>query len=351
MIAGMTEDQLWNAWERQDAACDGQFYVAVRTTGVYCRPSCPARPLRKNVLFFASCEEAESAGYRACKRCHPREAALPDASAELVQRVVQLIERDGNARLDDLGAQLNISPFHLQRTFKRVLGVSPLKYAQLLKSRQIKAELKSSATVTDATYNAGFNSSSRVYEQSDLALGMTPGSYQRGGRGMHIAYTLIDSVLGRMLIAGTPRGICAIYFGDEDVQLESALLKEYPAAAIECHENTVLTQWAQAVVQYLAQQQPYSAIAKLPIDVQGTAFQAMVWQALRQIPPGVTWSYSDVAKAIGQPTAMRAVANACGANRVSIVIPCHRVVREDGKTGGYRWGATRKAMLLATERG
>ena len=167
---------------------------------------------------------------------------------------------------------------------------------------------------------------------------------------MQIAYSLLECALGRMLIAGTPRGICAIYFGDDDAEMEQALLKEYPAAAIERHENTGLSDWAQAVVQYLDQRQPYSTIAQLPIDVQGTAFQAMVWQALRQIPPGVTWSYSDVAKAIGQPTAVRAIANACGANRVSVVIPCHRVVREDGQTGGYRWGSSRKTKLLATER-
>ena len=349
-IAGMTEAQLWQAWEGKDSMLDGKFYVAVRTTRIYCRPSCPARPLRKNVSFFASCDEAEAAGYRACKRCHPRDAAMPDTSSELAQRAVQLIESSGSARLDELGRQLNVSPFHLQRVFKKVLGVSPLKYAQSHQQTQIKAELKRGETVTHATFNAGFNSSSQVYEQSDLALGMTPGNYQRGGRGMQIAYTLLGCALGRMLIAGTPRGICAVYFGDDDAQMEQALLKEYPAAGIERHENTVLSEWAQAVVQYLDRRQPYGTLAKLPIDVQGTAFQAMVWQALRQIPPGTTWSYSDVAKAIGQPTAMRAIANACGANRVSVVIPCHRVVREDGKTGGYRWGPMRKAKLLATER-
>ncbi len=348
-IAGMTEDQLWQAWEHKDAALDGKFYVGVRTTRVYCRPSCPARPLRKNVLFFATCEEAEAAGYRACKRCHPRDATMPDTSGELVQRAVQLIESSGNARLDELGQQLNVSPYHLQRTFKKVLGISPLKYAQSRQQAQMKAGLKRGETVTHATYNAGFNSSSQVYQRSDLALGMTPGNYQRGGRGMQIAYTLLDCALGHMLIAGTPRGICAIYFGDNDAEMEQALLKEYPAAAIERHENTVLSEWAQAVLNFLDRRQPYAPLANLPIDVQGTAFQAMVWQALRQIPPGITWSYSDVAKAIGQPTAMRAIANACGANRVSVVIPCHRVVREDGQTGGYRWGSARKAKLLAAE--
>lgn len=349
-IANLTEDQLWQAWERKDATYDGQFYVAVRTTRIYCRPSCSARPLRKNVLFFAGCDEAEAAGYRPCKRCHPREAALPDTSADLVKRAVELIEAQGSARLDDLGNQLNVSPFHLQRTFKKIMGVSPLKYAHSLRQTQMKAELKTGANVTTAIYNAGFSSSSRVYEDGSVALGMPPSQYQRGGRGMHIAYTLLDCALGRMLMAGTPRGICAIYFGESDAEMEQALMKEYPRAEIERHENTLLSDWAQAVLQYLNQGQPYSTLTKLPIDVQGTAFQAMVWQALRQIPPGATWSYSDVAKAIGQPTAMRAVANACGANRVSVVIPCHRVVREDGAVGGYRWGSGRKTKLLAAER-
>ena len=339
---------MWQAWEAKDANYDGQFFVAVKTTHIYCRISCPARPLRKNMVFFATCDEAEAAGYRACKRCHPRETLLPDNAAELTQRAIEIIAASGKARLNEMGAQLNISPFHLQRTFKKVMGVSPLQYAKAQRANQIKHELKNGQRVTDAIYNAGFESSSRMYENK--TLGMTPTTYQKGGRGMTIGYAVLPCLLGHMLMAGTPNGICAIYFGDDDTKLEHALMQEYPNAGIEKHISSELRDWADAVMAFMERKRDHASLGKLPLDVQGTAFQARVWQALRNIPEGQTRSYSDIAKAIGQPTAMRAVANACGSNKVSIVIPCHRVVREDGSVGGYHWGSERKALLLEREK-
>jgi AraC family transcriptional regulator of adaptative response/methylated-DNA-[protein]-cysteine methyltransferase len=351
-INGLSADQMWRIWESQDAAYDGQFFVAVKTTKVYCRISCPGRPLRKNVVFYASCDAAEAAGFRACKRCHPREALLPDNAAALAQRAAALIGDSGRARLHELSAQLNVSPFHLQRTFKKVMGVSPLQYAKAHRASAIKKELQNGHRVTDAIYNAGFASSSRAYE--DGVLGMTPTRYKQGGAGMHIGFTVLSSPLGRMLVAATAKGICAIHFGDEgqeaDTQLQSALMREFPNAAIQAHMASGAQSWADAVLAVLQKQRPHESLRKLPLDIQGTAFQARVWQALRDIPCGQTRSYTEVAQAIGKPAAMRAVANACGANPVAVVIPCHRVVREDGSVGGYHWGAARKAQLLAAEK-
>lgn len=347
-LTPLSEAEMWQAFTTKDANYDGQFFVAVRTTGVYCRPSCPAKPLRKNVLFFADCDAAENAGYRACKRCHPRELLLP--AEALAQNAVRWIESNGHARLSALSQAMNVSPFHLQRTFKRVMGLSPLEYAQSLRLQRLKSALKpQQLSSIAAIYEAGFNTPSRVYEQLD-AIGMTPGVYQKGGRGMVITYSFTECALGRMLIAGTQRGLCAVYFGDDDAQLERDLREEYPAAQLERHPSSALTDWTQTVAQYVAGGQSHNSLQKLPLDVQGTAFQARVWQALRQIPQGQTRSYSQVAQAIGQPSATRAVANACAANRVGVVIPCHRVVRENGDAGGYRWGVGRKAALLAQER-
>ena len=347
-LVALSEDQMWRAFADKDAAYDNQFFVAVKTTGIYCRPSCPARPLRKNVVFFITWHEAEAAGFRACKRCHPKETF--DNATTLAHRAAELIQADGTARLDQLSAVLHISPFHLQRTFKKVMGVSPLQYAKAQRIQRVKHELKAGTRVTDAVFNAGFNSGSRIYEQAD-GIGMTPSAYQKGGQGMNIDYTITHSDLGRMLIAGTPRGLCALYLGDDDAALERELITEYPAASINKHTNTTLHQWADQVTRYLNQQEPHAALAQLPLDVQGTAFQAQVWQALRNIPEGETRSYSEIAQTLGQPTAARAVANACGANHVAVVIPCHRAVRQ-GKgnhVGGYRWGTARKAKLLAQE--
>ena len=347
-IEPINDADCWQAVLDRDASFDGRFVLAVRSTHIYCRPSCPARrPLRKNVTFFALPEAAERAGYRPCKRCRPRDIAVRDPQAEVVQQVCRYIAAhlDESLTLDELGAQVNVSPFHLQRTFKQVMGISPREYAEACRLDQLKTHLRNGDSVTGALYEAGFNSSSRLYDRAPASLGMTPAAYRKGGAGMRIGYTIVDSPLGRLLVAATERGVCAVSLGDDTV-LESTLLGEYPAAQIQ-RDDTHLHQWVSAILDYLNGWQPH---LDLPVDVQATAFQRRVWQELQNIPYGETRSYSEVARAIGSPKAVRAVANACANNPAALVIPCHRVVREDGSLGGYRWGIQRKAALLQQER-
>lgn len=347
IINCMNSDEMWTAFDNKDAAYDGRFFAAVRTTRVYCRPSCAARPLRKNVEFFDSADAAEAQGYRPCKRCQPRSVLLP--AAQLAARAAAFIESNGHARLDALSRELGFSPFHVQRVFKRVMGVSPMQYAKTHRSAQLTRQLSGGASVTAAIQDAGYNSNSVAYGESH-GLGMTPGGYRAGGAGAAIQYMLTDSALGRMLVAATERGICALYFGEADAPLVSQLCAEYPKARLTAGPTETLRGYAESVGLFLARKHDHAALRQLPLDVQGTVFQAQVWQALREIPQGQTRSYAEVAQAIGRPAATRAVANACGANRVAVVIPCHRVVRESGATGGYRWGVARKAQLLARER-
>jgi AraC family transcriptional regulator of adaptative response/methylated-DNA-[protein]-cysteine methyltransferase len=344
--ARMNDEQRWAIWEAKDARYDGQFFVAVRTTGVYCRPSCPARPLRKNVVFFETADAAEAAGFRPCKRCHPRAERLP--AEHLTARVTAFIAEHGHARLDALSAETGYSPFHLQRVFKQNVGVSPLQFAKARRAQQLKHKLKQPVSVTTAVLDAGYGSNTQIH--ADGALGMTPGEYRAGGAGARIHYAFADTALGRMLLAVTERGLCAIYFGDDDAGLLRELRAEYPRAALAADIRDDAQGYVECVMRVLDGGARHSTLRNLPLDVQGTAFQAQVWQALRAIPEGETRSYAQVAQAIGRPTAMRAVANACGANRVAMVIPCHRVVREGGASGGYRWGVERKRALLAIER-
>jgi AraC family transcriptional regulator of adaptative response/methylated-DNA-[protein]-cysteine methyltransferase len=342
----MGRDSRWPAVLRRDASRDGSFVFAVTTTGIYCRPSCPARrPRPENVRFFGLPGEAEAAGFRACRRCRPR--ATQDPKSAWIARVCRLIEaRAGERiRLADLGAAAGVSAFHLQRTFKRATGVSPRQYAESLKAKALKAHLKGGRPVAEATYEAGYGSSSRVYEKADRQLGMTPGTYGRGGKGMRLVYGLAQSSLGRVLVAATERGISAVYLGDDDRALEKALHEEYPAAAMRRRE-TALGPWLASALKIV---EGKKTSADLPLDILATAFQWRVWQALREIPSGETRSYREVAAAIGEPTAARAVARACSTNRVSVLIPCHRVVASDGSTSGYRWGVERKRALLARE--
>jgi AraC family transcriptional regulator of adaptative response/methylated-DNA-[protein]-cysteine methyltransferase len=342
------EDGCWRAVLVRDARRDGTFVYAVRSTGVYCRPSCPApRPRRDHVRFFPVPEAAEQAGFRPCRRCRPQHATAPDPQVDLVRSVCRHIEAnlEGPLTLADLGDQAGLSPGHLQRTFKRVTGITPRQYADACRLGLLKARLKERRTVTMAMYEAGYGSSSRLYERASSQLGMTPATYQRGGRDMHLGYTVVASPLGRLLLAGTERGVSAVYLGDADGPLEAALAKEYPAARIS-RDDSGLKPWADAVVGHLGGEQPH---LDLPLDVQATAFQWRVWQELRAIPYGSTRTYSEIAAALGQPTAARAVARACATNPVSVVVPCHRVVREDGGLGGYRWGLDRKKKLLAQE--
>ena len=341
------EDDRWTAVLARDAGKDGSFVFAVETTGVYCRPSCPARrPRPENVRFFGQPREAEAAGFRACRRCRP--ASARDPRAAWIERVCRRIEgrRGEPVRLAELSAVAGVSPYHLQRTFKSALGVTPRQYAETLRASKFKAQLKGGRPVSTATYEAGYGSGSRVYEKADRQLGMTPATYGRGGQGMRIAYGLAQSSLGRVLIAATERGISAVYLGDDDAALEKALLAEYPAAETRRYD-AALGPWLASVLKVV---EGGRATADLPLDVLATAFQWRVWQALREIPLGETRSYGEVARAIGEPGAARAVARACATNRVSVVIPCHRVVASDGSPSGYRWGAMRKKALLERER-
>jgi AraC family transcriptional regulator of adaptative response/methylated-DNA-[protein]-cysteine methyltransferase len=342
----LDEGQCWQAVLDRDSGYDGRFVLAVRSTGIYCRPSCPSRkPKRSNVIFYAQPEDAEQAGYRACKRCQPKAQAF---EAEVVQRICAYIENHLEDRftLNDLGAHANLSPSHLQRLFTRVMGISPRQYAEARRLDNLKTRLKSGDSVTRALYDAGYSSSSRLYSRAPETMGMTPAAYRKGGKDMTIHYTVAECPLGYLLVAATERGVCAVSLGDSPGDLEAELHNDYSAAEITPDDGS-LGEWVSALVRHLDGQQPH---LELPLDVRATAFQWRVWQELRGIPAGETRSYGQIAAAIGNPKASRAVGTACANNRVSLVIPCHRAVREDGSLGGYRWGLERKKFLLEQEK-
>jgi len=342
------DNNQWQAVLARDANHDGKFVFAVSSTGVYCRPSCPSRrPRRENVTFFRTPEEAEKAGYRGCLRCRPK-AIGANHQTEMVKAVCRYIEQhlDEPITLSRLGSEFHQSPFHLQRSFKAVLGISPRAYADSCRLNQLKLIRRAGHSVTRAMYDAGYSSSSRLYERTASQLGMTPDKYRRGAIAAPIRYTLTDSPLGRMLIAATDKGICSIQFADSDDELEHGLRHEFPFAVRRRDDAAMLT-WKQHLLRQIRGQRLNSS---LPLDIQATAFQRRVWTYLQSIPFGATRSYGQVAKAIGQPTATRAVARACATNPVAVAIPCHRVVRTDGDTGGYRWGVERKQTLLDLER-
>ncbi len=339
----------WTAVLERDARFDGRFVYAVASTGVYCRPTCPSRrPRRSNVRFFAVPGEAEQAGFRACRRCRPGEASR---QAEAVRLACGYLEShpDEAPTLNDLAREVGMSPWHLHRTFKATLGLSPKQYAARLRAGRFKDEVRGGESVSGATYGAGYGSSSRLYEKAGENLGMTPGAYRRGGQGMRIRYTVADSPFGRLLVGATERGICAVSLGDEDGALTSELGREYPNAEIE-RDDAALRPWLDAVLPALeGVREGVIGARELPLDLQATAFQWRVWRSLQEIPRGETRSYGEVAAALGRPGAARAVAQACASNRVALVVPCHRVVRGDGAPGGYRWGAERKRRILARE--
>lgn len=345
----------WAAVVARDAAHDGSFVFAVRTTGIYCRPSCPSRrPLRDNVRFFSAPAEAEAAGFRACRRCRPNESARPAERAVAAARAHLDAHTGDPVTLAELAAITGMSAHHLQRTFKRLVGVSPRQYAAALRADRLKEHLRSGATVSRATYDAGYGASSRVYDAAERRLGMTPAAYRRGGRGVQIRFMTADAAGGRVLVAATDRGVCAVMLGDDDAQLERALADEYPSAsrvrapavAGAGDEHPDLRGWLDAVTSHLAGARPDLDVQ---LDVGGTPLQQSVWSELRRIPYGETRSYAEVASAVGAPRAVRAVAAACARNPVALVVPCHRVVRKGGDLGGYRWGVDRKARLLAQE--
>jgi AraC family transcriptional regulator of adaptative response/methylated-DNA-[protein]-cysteine methyltransferase len=341
------DDHLWAAVLARDAAHDGKFVFAVSSTGVYCRPSCPARrPRRENVKFFRHPDQAEQAGYRACLRCRPRSLS-GNRQLDEVKSICRFIEQhlDEPMTLARLGKEFHQSPFHLQRRFKAVLGITPREYVDSRRLHSLKRNLQAGDSVTRAMYDAGYGSSSRLYERTASQLGMTPDKYRRGAIAATIRYTLADSPLGRMMIAATEKGICSIQFAKSDDELLEGLKREFPFAQRKPDDGS-LKPW---VVSLLHQMRGQHGDSSLPLDIRATAFQRRVWTYLQSIPFGSTKSYRQVAKAIGQPTATRAVARACGTNPVAVAIPCHRVVREDGSMGGYRWGIERKKALLEIE--
>jgi len=341
------QTELHNKWQQvlaRDARQDGRFVFAVRTTGVFCRPSCPSRrPRRDSVEFFAGPREAERAGYRACLRCKPTQIS---EQAQYVLRARQLLDNaEGVVTLAQLSKRVGLSPFHLQRLFKRATGLSPREYQSARRMQHMKAGLRRGDDVTTALYDAGFGSPSRLYENANQQLGMTPGTYRRGGAGATITFAVASTPLGRMLVAATDRGLCAVRFGESAMDLEHGLRKEFHAAGLR-RDDAALRRYVEPL---LANLRGENTMIDLPLDIRATAFQKKVWEALRQIPRGETRSYSEVAREIGDPRAVRAVARACATNPVAIAVPCHRVVRSDGGLAGYRWGMERKKKLLKME--
>jgi AraC family transcriptional regulator of adaptative response/methylated-DNA-[protein]-cysteine methyltransferase len=344
----MLDERYWQAVLTRDARMEGSFVYGVQSTGIYCRPTCPTRkPRREQVTFFTSASEAEQAGFRPCKRCLPRENVTEELRVSTVQRVCLYIEDHGEERLslEELGQFAHMSPFHLQRVFKQVMGISPHQYAQACRLKRFKARLRDGEQVTSALYDAGYSSSSRVYEHAPARLGMTPRTYRRGGAGMQIYYTLTNCQLGRLLVAATERGVCAVYLGDNDDELRADLHNEYPSASIE-YDGANMCDWVASIVRYLQGQQSH---LDLPLDLRCTAFEWRVWKTLQTIPYGETRSYGEIAQSLGDAKKARAVAQACAHNPVALIIPCHRVVRRDGSISGYRWGSERKQQLLAQE--
>ncbi len=341
------EANYWDALVNRDGRMDGIFYYAVLTTGVYCRPSCHSRfPKRENVVFFQQRDRAEQAGFRACKRCHPQNVLRADPRVELVEQVCRFVEGrpDQPVTLSALSKEFGLSPFHLQRSFKELIGISPRAYADACRLKRLKTGLQEGHSVTRAQNDAGYGSSSRLYERTATQLGMTPASYRKGGAGSLIRYSIDDSPFGKLLVAATEKGICAIQLGDSEKNLREALHEEFPTATVIEEKPSPSTQ---TLIASLVEGHPLRK--RLPLDIKATAFQRLVWEHLQSIPAGRTESYSEVAQAIGRPTATRAVARACGSNSVALAIPCHRVVRSDGEMGGYRWGVERKKAILAAE--
>jgi AraC family transcriptional regulator of adaptative response/methylated-DNA-[protein]-cysteine methyltransferase len=347
LAATVVRDPRWAAVMDRDASADGTFFYSVKTTGVYCRPSCAARPPRpENVGFHPSRAAAEQAGFRPCKRCKPDQPPLAERQAAQVAELCRLIESSDEApSLDALASHAGLSVYHLHRVFKAVTGVTPKAYATAHRAERVRAELGKSATVTEAIYGAGYSSNGRFYEESNQLLGMTPTEYRAGGASMEIRFAIGECSLGSILVAATARGVCAILLGDDPDELAHDLERRFPRAQLIGADAG----FEQLVARVVGLVESPRVGVDLPLDVRGTAFQQRVWQALREIPPGSTASYAEIASAIGAPRATRAVAQACAANAIAVAIPCHRVVRTDGDLSGYRWGVERKRTLLARE--
>lgn len=342
-------DLRWKALASRDSAADGTFVYAVTSTGIYCRPSCPSRrPRADRVRFFDTPGEARHAGFRACKRCQPDLAGLAQPGIDAVRRASAYLaaHADQTVTLDHLARVAAMSAHHLQRRFKAIVGLSPREFQSAVRAGKLRTSLRDGRDITTAIYEAGYGSPSRVYEAAPTGKGMSLSSYRRGGAGMHISYSTIASPIGQVLIAATENGVCAVKIGGTESSLAGELKREYPSAEIvENHKPK--SEWVSAIAKHLRGDEP---ALDLPIDVQATAFQWKVWRALQRIPYGETRAYAEVAKSIGKPKAVRAVARACATNPVALVVPCHRVVPAAGGTGGYRWGKERKARLIQTEK-
>src|SRR6266513_1704502 len=335
----MSPTERWNAVMARDSRFDGAFVYAVRSTGIYCRPSCASRrPRRTQVTFFPIPEAAEREGFRACRRCHPADVNGRDPAVALVREACRAIAA---------GARPPGDSRRLARAFKRVLGITPRAYAEARRVSRFKQELKRRKHVSPALYEAGYSSTSRVYEHAHEQLGMTPATYARGGAGVGIAYVTVPTSLGRLLVAATERGVCRVSLGDSTEALVADLLTEFPEARVVQDKSGKLHGWVTSILAYLDGREPD---LQLPLDIRASAFQRRVWQELQRIPLGETRSYSEIAKRVGNPKATRAVARACATNPAALIIPCHRVVREDGALGGYRWGIERKEALLEMEK-
>ncbi|MFQ5765564.1 MAG: bifunctional DNA-binding transcriptional regulator/O6-methylguanine-DNA methyltransferase Ada [Rhodospirillales bacterium] len=346
--AATVDDPRWARVLGRDAGSDGTFVYAVTSTGVYCRPSCPSRkPAPERVRFFPLPEAAEVAGFRPCRRCRPERTPAPDPGLEAVRHACREIaaSEDGIPTLSELGRETGLSPHHLQRLFKGLLGVSPRKYGEALRLQRLKKGLRGGERIADALYGAGYGSSSRLYEKAGPHLGMTPASYAKGGQGARIAYATAESPLGRLLVAATAKGVCMVALGSGEKALIRELEAEYPAAEIRRNEGA-LTGRLTAVLNRIGG----GPGGDLPLDVRATAFQWRVWEALAAIPAGETRSYGEIAHTLGKPGAARAVGRACAANPVAVVIPCHRAMGASGALTGYRWGTGRKKALLAAEK-
>jgi AraC family transcriptional regulator of adaptative response/methylated-DNA-[protein]-cysteine methyltransferase len=347
-LAALTlNDPRWAAVAARDCSADGKFFYSVKTTGVYCKPSCAARSARpENVTFHATAADAERAGYRPCKRCKPDQPARTQVNAGVVAELCRFIENaESPPTLEQLARRAGMSTFHLHRVFKEVTGVTPHAYAAAHRVQRVRSELERDASVTDAIFGAGYNSSSRFYEKSGDLLGMTPTTYRSGGANTEIRFAIGECSLGSILVARSARGICAISLGDDPDELARNLQDRFPQARLIGDD----ADFAALVARVVGFVEAPGVGLDLPLDVRGTAFQRRVWEALREIPPGSTTSYADIAQRIGAPKSVRAVAQACGANPLAVAIPCHRVVRQDGSLSGYRWGVQRKQALLERE--
>jgi AraC family transcriptional regulator of adaptative response/methylated-DNA-[protein]-cysteine methyltransferase len=343
----LNTEKCWAALTSRDDGADGSFVYAVRTTGVYCRPGCSSRlPKRENVAFFETTAEAESAGFRPCKRCRPTEAPGERHVAAVGRACALIRARDSLPSLAELADTAGISRFHFHRVFKQITGATPRQWGEAHRLGRFADRLDAHESVAEAVYGSGFGASSRAYEAAANGLGMTPGARRHGGRGETIRFTTVKTALGWALVAATARGICMTALGDERAPLEAELRRRFPAALI-WPADAELTAWAEQIVRFITRPDTQP---DLPLDIRGTAFQAQVWRALQKIPPGRTQSYREIAAALGRPSAVRAVAQACASNKLALLVPCHRVVRSDGALSGYRWGVERKRALIDRER-